>query len=233
MVRQSRNVVGSGTAAGGSRPPTKSPSSRVPPKFRVSEMRSHLRLPAPTGGPRHLNVVAGARVRIDSGRVSLADPSLRLGRLVLPDEPLRWLSPVLSGLVQAERRLRPVLASVQSLAVGSGRVALVYSRMDLPPGLLVKFMADRAGSTFAVLATRDAAAARALEERLAGGFRVDDFFPEAADLPEDIQDAELQARYGGVGGPLFQKYAAEVEQRFWSCRGYRVLAPPGSGARPS
>lgn len=62
-------------------------------------------------------------------------------------------------------------------------------------------MADRAGTTFALLATDDEAAARAIQERLAGGFRVDDFFPEASDLPEDIQDAELQSRYGGVGGP--------------------------------
>src|SRR5256885_7800029 len=52
-----------------------------------------------------------------------------------------------------------------------------------------------------------------LQERLAGGFLVDDFFPEAADLPEDIQDAELRSRYGGVGGPLFRAYAAEVERR--------------------
>jgi hypothetical protein len=52
----------------------------------------------------------------------------------------------------------------------------------------------------ALLATDDEAAARAIQERLAGGFRVDDFFPEASDLPEDIPDAELQSRYGGVGG---------------------------------
>ena len=61
-------------------------------------------------------------------------------------------------------------------------------------------MADRTGTTFALLATRDEAAARALQQRLAAGFRIDDFFPAAADLPENIQDAELQARYGGVGG---------------------------------
>ena len=333
-----------------------------------------LRLPALTGGRRYLNVVAGARLHIDGGRVSLADPRLRLGRLVLPEQPLRWVSPVLGGLVRAERRARPVLAGLQTLDIGSGRVTLVYSRMDLPPGLLASFiwgegsnqamrlgvrshlewlleaaprlppgeqrlgavvelafararersatnppvpenraallalgillghsrldqlvgramdekdwrraapfarttlrargdwtkhffvsaaltvlsaqapsdaiglfkeeldagggsgfsfgdlMADRAGTTFALLATHDEAAARALQERLAAGFRVDDFFPEAADLPENIQDAELRARYGGVGGVLFRKYAAEVERRLWNCPAYRVLAPPG------
>jgi hypothetical protein len=336
--------------------------------------RVSLTLPfaTPTGGARYLNIVAGARVQIDQGRVSVADPTLRLGRLVLPGQPLRWLGPVISVLVQAERRARPVLAGVQSLEIGPGRAMLVYRRMELPPGLLASFiwgtgsneemrlavrshverlleaapslprgeprlgaavevafararersatsppvlenraallalgillghrrledfvgqvmaerdwrraaplarttlrgrddwtkhffvsaaltvlsaqapsdaigvfkeeldagggsgfsfgdlMADRAGTTFALLATRDDAAARTLQERLAAGFLVDDFFPEAADLPEDIQAAELEARYGGVGGRLFRQYAAEVERRLWSCPAYRALAP--------
>jgi hypothetical protein len=331
-----------------------------------------LRFATPTGRARYLNIVAGARVQIDQGRVRVADPTLRLGRLGLPDPPLRWLAPVISVLVQAERRARPVLAGVQSLEIGPGRAMLVYRRMELPPGLLARviwgagsneemrlavrshverlleaapslprgeprlgaaveiafarararsatsspvlenraallalglllghrrledfvgpvlderdwrraaplarttlrgrddwtkhffvsaaltvlsaqapsdaigvfkeeldagggsgfsfgdLMADRAGTTFALLATRDAAAARTLQERLAAGFRVDDFFPEAADLPEDIPAAELEARYGGVGGRLFRQYAAEVERRLWSCPAYRALAP--------
>jgi hypothetical protein len=328
-----------------------------------------LRLP---GGHRYLNVVAGARAAIDNGRLTLGDPRLRLGRLTLPGVSLRWLSPILRALIQAERRTRPVLAGVERLDIDPGRVIVTYSRMDLPPGLLASLiwgegsneemrlavkshverllhaaprlpggerrfgaavevafawahersatgspvlenraallalgillghsrledfvgqvveerdwrraapfarttlrgrddwtkhffvsaaltvlsaqapsdaiglfkeeldagggsgfsfgdlMADRAGTTFALLATGDDAAARAIQARLAGGFRVDDFFPEAADLPEDIQDAELQSRYGGVGGPLFRSYAAEVERRLWSCPAYRALGP--------
>jgi hypothetical protein len=327
-----------------------------------------LRLP---GGARYLNLVAGARAVIDNGRLTLGNPHLRLGRLTLPEVSLRWLSPILTALIQTERRARPVLAGVERFDIDSGRVTVTYSRMELPSGLLASFiwgegsneemrravrshverllhaapglpggeprlgaavevafawararsatgspvrenraallalgillghsrledfvgavvaardwrhaaplaratlrgrddwtkhffvsaaltvlsaqapsdaiglfkeeldagggsgfsfgdlMADRAGTTFALLATRDDTAARALQERLAGGFRVDDFFPEAADLPEDIQDAELQARYGGVGGPLFRAYAAEVERRLWSCPAYRALA---------
>ena len=339
---------------------------------RTAQVSLTLPLGTPVGGARYLNIVAGARLQIDQGRVSMADPTLRLGRLALPGPPLRWLAPVIGGLVQAERRARPVLAGVESLEIGPGRATLVYHRMELPPGLLASFiwgtgsneamrlavrshverlleaapslpqgeprlgaavevavahararsatsppvlenraallalglllghrrledfvgpvldardwrraaplarttlrgrddwtkhffvsaaltvlsaqapsdaigvfkeeldagggsgfsfgdlMADRAGTTFALLATRDAAAARALQERLAVGFRVDDFFPEAADLPEDIQAAELEARYGGVGGRLFRQYAAEVERRLWSCPAYRALAP--------
>ena len=344
------------------------------PASRQARVSLTLPFATPTGRARYLNIVAGARVQIDQGRVSVADPTLRLGRLVLPDRPLRWLAPVISALVQADRRARPVLAGVQSLEISPGRAMLVYRRMELPPGLLASFiwgagsneemrlavrahverlleaapsfpqgeprlgaavevafarardrsatsppvlenraallalgillghrrledlvgqvldtrdwrraaplarttlrgredwtkhffvsaaltvlsaqapsdaigvfkeeldagggsgfsfgdlLADRAGTTFALLATRDDAAARTLQARLAAGFRVDDFFPEAADLPEDIQAAELEGRYGGVGGRLFRQYAAEVERRLWSSPAYRALAHDG------
>ena len=118
--------------------------------------------------------------------------------------------------------------TVLSAQAPSDAIGLFKEELDAGGGSGFSFgdlMADRAGTTFALLATRDDTRARALQERLAAGFRVDDFFPEAADLPENIQDAELQARYGGVGGPLFRQYAAEVERRLWRCPGYRALAP--------
>jgi hypothetical protein len=117
--------------------------------------------------------------------------------------------------------------TVLSAQAPSDAIGLFKEELDAGGGSGFSFgdlMADRAGTTFALLATGDDAAARALQERLARGFRVDDFFPEAADLPENIQDAELQSRYGGVGGPLFRSYAAEVERRLWSCPAYRALA---------
>src|SRR5204863_1514805 len=48
-------------------------------------------------------------------------------------------------------------------------------------------LADRAGVTFAMAATRDDASARAIQDRLAHGYRVDDFMPAGADLPENMQ----------------------------------------------
>jgi len=48
--------------------------------------------------------------------------------------------PVISVLVQAERRARPVLAGVESLEISPGRAMLVYRRMELPPGLLTSFI---------------------------------------------------------------------------------------------
>jgi len=82
-------------------------------------------------------------------------------------------------------------------------------------------LADRAGTVFAVRATRDEASARAMQERLAGGFRVDEFFPPAADLPERIPDSELQSRYGSVGGEGYLRLMAEIERRIEACAAYR------------
>ena len=82
-------------------------------------------------------------------------------------------------------------------------------------------LADRAGTTFAARAIRDEAAARAMQDRLARGFRVDEFFPPAADLPEGIPDAELQSRYGGVGGHAYCQVVEEIERRIAACAAYR------------
>ncbi|MFH1882705.1 MAG: hypothetical protein ABIL62_08350 [Planctomycetota bacterium] len=84
-------------------------------------------------------------------------------------------------------------------------------------------LADRAGTTFADWATRDEAAARAMQYRLARGFRVEEFFPPAADLPEGIPDAELQSRYGGVGGEDYRHLIEEIERRIAACAAYRSL----------
>jgi hypothetical protein len=82
-------------------------------------------------------------------------------------------------------------------------------------------LADRSGTTFAEVATRDDASALRMQGRLASGFRVDDFFPPASGLPEDISDAQLQSTYGGVGGPLYRKMAEELERRLARCAAYR------------
>ncbi|UCE46767.1 MAG: hypothetical protein JSW47_14280 [Phycisphaerales bacterium] len=82
-------------------------------------------------------------------------------------------------------------------------------------------LADRAGTTFAVRATRDEAAARAIQDRIVRGFRVEEFFPPAADLPERIPDAELQSRYDGVGGEAYRRLIEEIERRIAVCAAYR------------
>jgi hypothetical protein len=82
-------------------------------------------------------------------------------------------------------------------------------------------LADRAGTTFAICATRNQTAARAMQDRLVRGFRVEEFFPQAADLPEGIPDAELQRQYGGVGGDAYRGLLEEIERRIASCAAYQ------------
>lgn len=118
--------------------------------------------------------------------------------------------------------------TVLSSQAPSDAAGLLKEELDADGGSGFSFgdlAADRAGTSFALAATQDAGAARALQERIAAGFRVDDYFPDAAGLPEGIPDAELQSRYGGVGGPLYRDFAAEIERRLMRCAAYRDTSP--------
>jgi hypothetical protein len=121
--------------------------------------------------------------------------------------------------------------TVVSSVAPSDAAGLLKEELDADGGSGFSFgdlLADRAGTTFADVATRDEASAAATQARLAGGFRVDDFFPPASGLPEGIQDAELQSRYGGVGGPLYRQTAREVDRRVAACSAYAAV----DGGRP-
>jgi hypothetical protein len=86
-------------------------------------------------------------------------------------------------------------------------------------------LADRSGTTFAQVATRDEASARALQDRLARGYNVDDYFPPGQDLPENLQDADFQAQYGGVGGAGYRRLMIEIERRIAHCSAYANRLP--------
>jgi hypothetical protein len=114
--------------------------------------------------------------------------------------------------------------TVLSLDRASDAVGLFKEELDADGGSGFSFgdlLADRAGTTFADRATRDEESARALQARLAQGFRLDDYFPSAQGLPENIQDAELQSRYGGVGGKEYNRIAAEIERRIAALPAYQ------------
>jgi hypothetical protein len=114
--------------------------------------------------------------------------------------------------------------TVLSAVAPSDAAGLLKEELDADGGSGFSFgdlLADRAGTTFANVATRDEASAAAMQARLAAGFRLDDFFPAADGLPEGIPDAELQSRYGGVGGPLYRRHADEIERRVAACAAYR------------
>jgi len=123
--------------------------------------------------------------------------------------------------------------TVLSAASPSDAAGLLKEELDADGGSGFSFgdlLADRAGTTFADVAMRDDASALRVQQRLAAGFRVDDFFPPAADLPEGIADAELQARYGGVGGALYRQKADEIERRLARCAAYRESLPPAEAS---
>jgi hypothetical protein len=318
---------------------------------------------------RWLNVTASTLVSIENGRLSVAEPRLRVGHLTVPPFLLDAITPFLAAGLQGDRDLRRVLPAVASLSLEPGEAALTYGPAEMPRGLIARLvwgeeagevmreavyaqldrllevlpaaplgdarfgraletafalarersaqgsaveenraallalgvvlghprlapavgekldeersgqvervragttlrgrddwprhftvssaltvlsavapsdaagvlkeeldadggsgfsfadlLADRAGTTFAEVATRDEASAAAMQARLARGFKLDDFFPSADGLPEGIPDAELQSRYGGVGGPLYRRQADEIERRVSACAAYR------------
>lgn len=109
----------------------------------------------------------------------------------------------------------------------SDAVGMFKEELDADGGTGFSFgdlLADRSGTAFAVAATRDGASARAMQDRLAQGFRVEDFLPAGADLPENLTDAQLSDRFGGVNGKEFRRVADEIDRRVASCAAYRGRA---------
>lgn len=79
--------------------------------------------------------------------------------------------------------------------------------------------ADRAGVRFAAAATHSDAAAAAMQARLQDGFEVADFFPPAADLPENLTIEQFRRDYRGVGSQRYRQLTAEIEARLDRCPG--------------
>jgi hypothetical protein len=118
-----------------------------------------------------------------------------------------------------------VSAALTIIAIGrvSDATGLFKEEKDSGGGSGFSFadlLADRSGTTFAQVATRSEASARALQARLDQGFNVDDYFPPADGLPEGLQDADFQSQMGGVGGPRYNQLTAEIENRVSRCAAY-------------
>jgi hypothetical protein len=88
--------------------------------------------------------------------------------------------------------------------------------------------ADRAGVRFAEVSTASAAEAAAMQSRLVNGYLTDDFFPPAADLPENLTTEQFRAEYGGVGTQRYRQMIADIEVRLERC-----AALSTGSARPS
>jgi hypothetical protein len=73
--------------------------------------------------------------------------------------------------------------------------------------------ADRAGTRFGELASQSPERARKLAQALADGVKESDFMPDVADLPEFMPEAEFKRRFGGIGGPGYNKMMVTIETR--------------------
>lgn len=79
--------------------------------------------------------------------------------------------------------------------------------------------ADRAGVRFAEAATGSESSALAMQQRLSQGFAVDDFFPPAADLPENLTVEQFRGRYGRVGSAQYRDEVDRIDARLDRCAG--------------
>jgi len=81
--------------------------------------------------------------------------------------------------------------------------------------------ADRAGTRFGAMAAASDKGAAHLYRQLESSLREPDFFPDIADLPEYMAEAEFKRRYGAVGQPAYRKMLAEIERRIAALPLYR------------
>jgi len=88
--------------------------------------------------------------------------------------------------------------------------------------------ADRAGVRFAAAATGSEAAAKAMQVRLGGGFALEDFFPLAADLPENLTVEQFRRDYGSVGSKRYRQTVAGIEARLDRCA---ALSPAAAASK--
>ena len=106
----------------------------------------------------------------------------------------------------------------------SDAAGLLKEELDAGGGSGFSFgdlQADRAGTLFGEAAVRDAHSAWEVQIRVVNAYRLEDFLPPASDLPENLQDAELNARFGGVGGAGYRAVVATIEARLKRCAMYR------------
>jgi hypothetical protein len=108
----------------------------------------------------------------------------------------------------------------RSIAVG-----LSKELMDSTPGgsgfSFSDLAADAAGNAFTLAATRNVESARAMQARIRGGVRSEDFVPQLSDLPEGLSSDVLQERFGGIGGDETRKVVEEIRRRIAACPGLR------------
>jgi len=81
--------------------------------------------------------------------------------------------------------------------------------------------ADRTGTKFGELATGSTRQARRVQQQVAAGITEPDIMPSIRGLPEAMQQAEFERRFGGIDSPRYHQVSDEIERRVAGCRLYR------------
>lgn len=157
-------------------------------------------------GEEHIASVAGRE--IDGGRRAEIDKldqriSIR-GRTDLTRH--FWVSAALAVLTDQSR----------SMDVG-----IVKELMDTTEGgsgfSFVDLTADRAGTLFAGVATKNSRSADNFLAEIKRGIEVADFFPEIDGLPQGLNRDDFRKQYGGLGGTETTKIVEEIRSRLAQC----------------
>ena len=117
----------------------------------------------------------------------------------------------------------------------SGGAGLWKERLDAAAGgsgfSFADLLMDESGARLGRVATSDRARARWVQARLAAGLAEADLAPHDPGLPEGLTAERLRSEFGGIGGPEFQRVAAEILRRVDSFPLYDAPFPEaGAGA---
>jgi hypothetical protein len=159
--------------------------------------------------------------------LGIALGTTKLGQLVgdvwkPEDEAILQRMPLSSRLRKRSDWLRHYWVSAALTVLASGRMSdmlgVLKEELDGGDGgsgfSFGDLTADRAGTTFAALATRDDRSAAAVQRWvLEPDSDLQLLMPEAYDLPENLSDAEFARQFDRVNGPRYQTMLQEIERR--------------------
>jgi hypothetical protein len=140
-------------------------------------------------------------------------------------EAKTWAAPVRRDLVlrgRGDLAQHFIVSAVIAAAAGSpvAAAAGLYKELsDARDGSGFSFSdlaADRAGERFGLAATRSEASARDLQARIGQRLAEADMMPPIDGLVDNLSEAELKRRFGGVGAPAYNSVIDEIDRRVMS-----------------
>jgi hypothetical protein len=135
----------------------------------------------------------------------------------------RWRSPARRAVLLAGRDDFPkhfLVSAVIAAEAGSPLADAIGIQKEIEDsrggsGLSFRDIgANRAGTRFGEeAASREPPRALRLARAVAAGIDERDLMPDVSDLPESLSDAEVEKRFGGIGGARYEAMLAEIDAR--------------------